>query len=110
MSPEIATIAGTVILLLIALVGWFAQHNYQKMEQDLEEERKARAIDRHNSRDEVQRVVSDLSQFKFRVAEDYVSERALEQALRPLTEGIHRVEGTIKDLFIELKSKADKPG
>ena len=110
MTPDPTTIAGAVLLLLFGLVGWFAQHGIKRMEQDLEEERRQRAVDRHAANDEFQKISMRLEAYRYENVRDSVSPARLEHALQPFQAGIDRIEKTMEKIFTELRGKVDKPG
>lgn len=89
---------------------WSAQFREERdtRERELKSERDARALDRHDLRDEIAAQSNSLHAYKLEVAEKYVNQDRLAQALRPMEAGIARLEETIEKLFGELKGKQDK--
>lgn len=77
MTPE--QIYMTAIGIACAVLGWFARELYQATQQ----------------------LRQDLSDLEVRIGRDYVRYDRLQDALKPIMDGLHEIKDT-------LKSKADK--
>jgi hypothetical protein len=82
--------------ILLAIIGWFLRKDYERieaglkatnerLEQELKNERDARAKDRHELRDELNAERLQRHAFEVAVAKEYVSSAELEKALQPFS-------------------------
>jgi hypothetical protein len=91
-EAQVLVMAGTAILLLIALVGWFAQHNYLRVEAS------------------VTALTKKLDDFKLEVAKECINSDRLTAALAPISERLTEIKADQRRLFERMDGKQDKPG
>lgn len=120
---HVITLAFVAMGLMASVIGWFLRKDYSRIEDQLKEEKKAReqelsnertarAKDKHDLRDELATEVGARHALEVRIASDYVNtdrmEKALGQALGPLNESIKGFRDTLKLIFEKLDNKVDK--
>lgn len=106
MSPEAVTIGIFVVGGFAVVIWWVMRQAHSKVE----DERRERIADSHKIRNEIQVVTSNLQDHELLVERQFVSNRALDAAMKPLQDSMNRVERALERLFDELKTKQDKPG
>lgn len=116
-SPDIAwSIIAALILLLVSVVGWFLRKDYMGLEealrvirdQDLKNERDARARDRHDLRGEISAAHDLIHQLELRLEREFVNAERMGQALAPLRDAIEGMQRDQRELFDRLHGKQDK--
>lgn len=103
-APTAITVAGAAVAGLGSVVWWLIRFTHSRVD----EERKEREEDRHNLRNEISIVAVKLQAHELHVAREYVNHDRLAMALKPIEDGVARVEGTLERLFGELKGKEDR--
>lgn len=92
---------------LAGIVWWVIRHTHAKVDSERDAREQVVTAIRAN----VNVVEAQLHAHELRVAREYVNQERLEQALKPLAEGVGRVEGAIERLFEVVDRKQDKqPG
>jgi DNA anti-recombination protein RmuC len=118
-DPMLAAIVASLIGLLLGIIGWFLRKDYarieaglkatnERLEQELKNERDARAKDRHELRDELNAERLQRHAFEVAVAKEYVSSAELEKALQPFSRTLEGFRETLGKVFDKLDTKADK--
>jgi FtsZ-interacting cell division protein ZipA len=134
MSQIVLTVAGAIILLLIALVGWFAQKSYERFERKSEKDREdwqaALAEDRklytdqltatskmfldvytreRDAREASQTTINaEFARYRERVAQEHPNFEAVERMMKPIASGLTRIEEALNRVFVVLERKVDK--
>ena len=123
MESVIVAVSSFVVVTLISIVGWFAQHNYKRLEADLKDERERSEIaiekERQRTEDNVKELRRDveadinglgakIGRIELDVAKEYVSSDRLAEALRPFRESLEKLEHTQRELFQRIDGKVDK--
>ena len=75
----------------------------------LEEERKGREKDRHDLRDEINKVGSRLGAFMLEVAKECINAERLSAALEPMANTLAEIKSDQREIFKRLDGKVDKP-
>lgn len=97
-------LAGAAILGLAVVVWWMIRYTHSRVD----EERKGREDGHHDLRSQISKVDNRVQAHELHVAREYVNHDRLAMALKPLEDGVSRVEGTLERLFGELKGKQDR--
>lgn len=109
-------IIGFLIVLFLAVIGWFIRKDYQNLteglrnvrELDLKNEREARAKDRHDLREEIAVEREMRHAFELRVVGEYPNMARMTEALVPLTKAIEDMRENLRELFELVHTKEDK--
>lgn len=128
-TPEVAwSVIGALVVALLAVIGWFVRKDYlalqdalrQIREQDLKNEREARAKDRAELRTaldterelrhaEMTAEREERHRLELRVEREFVNTVRMTEALAPFKEAIDSMRADQRELFDRLHGKVDKP-
>lgn len=115
-------LVGALLMLgggLAGMAWWFVRQLNDAVKEErrareaaLKEERDGREEDRHALRNELVKVDGRVTQHELKVAREYVTTsdltHALEVALRPIGDGMGRLERAVERIFQSLDGKQDK--
>lgn len=97
-------VAGAAVLGLAAVVWWVIRYTQSRVDGEREDREDGHTV----LRNEISTVARNLQSHELHVAREYVNHDRLAMALKPLEDGVSRVEGTLERLFGELKGKQDR--
>jgi beta-phosphoglucomutase-like phosphatase (HAD superfamily) len=131
LDPLVASVGGTLVLGLIGLVTWFARRQVERLEADLVEEKRQRVLevsglrkefdatlereretnkrDRHDLRDALNGVGGRVAELREKVIGECINHEHLAAAMKPVMDRLGELRGDIKEIFVRLERKQDKP-
>lgn len=118
-DPSLAVVAVVLAPILLGLVGWFAKRQVERVEKDLEEERKERAreIDAlekdftaaiEKERIALNGVGMRVSDLREKVIAECINGERLSAALKPVMDRLGEIRFDIKEIYGRLDGKQDK--
>lgn len=119
-APELLwSVIGFLVVTMIAVIGWFIRKDYKRLEdglqeerrareQELKNEREARGKDRHDQRAELMDEVARRHAFELKVTLEYPNMGRLGETLLPLKEAVDQMRADQRELFSLVHTKQDK--
>lgn len=118
-DPLLLSVLGTLLVWLIGLVGWFARHNYLRLEQELREEKEARskdkerermdhAIYRQAARDEINGVGDRLQTLRDHVMSECINHERMTASIKPVFDRLGEIRLDLKEIYERLERKQDR--